>query len=195
MNYKASFPFTDKDYVTAVFFSISIFCGLDKLLPQIWHKVPVIAGFSRKDRMHLPFTRPAMLPGKPCSHQCHQPVEGRDPFYEAHVQSEEGWNMLGGAFSRRLPHLSWTKREPGLGTYSNYQDKIDLYQIGNNPAIRINTKLTDMVDLEVTKIKLRGKGVPVGIGRTIYWSNLGLRKNKAGCFFSPPCAYDGYPCP
>jgi hypothetical protein len=28
----------------------------------------------------------------------HQPIEGPTAFYEAHLQSEEGWNILGGLF-------------------------------------------------------------------------------------------------
>ena len=31
----------------------------------------------------------------------HQPIEGRFAWYEAHVNSEEGWNMIGGLFQRK----------------------------------------------------------------------------------------------
>ena len=35
VKYKQAFPFNEKDYLTAVVFSVSIFCGVDRTLPQI----------------------------------------------------------------------------------------------------------------------------------------------------------------
>ena len=35
VKYKKAFPFTEKDYVTAVVFSIAVFCGVDHVLPQV----------------------------------------------------------------------------------------------------------------------------------------------------------------
>ena len=35
IKYKKAFPFDEKEYMTAVVFSISLFCGVDQVLPQI----------------------------------------------------------------------------------------------------------------------------------------------------------------
>ncbi|MBL7746452.1 MAG: penicillin acylase family protein, partial [Chitinophagaceae bacterium] len=35
VKYKQAFPFDEKEYMTAVVFSISLFCGVDQVLPQI----------------------------------------------------------------------------------------------------------------------------------------------------------------
>ncbi len=35
VKYKKTFPFSEKEYMTAVIFSIAIFCGVDNVLPQI----------------------------------------------------------------------------------------------------------------------------------------------------------------
>ena len=47
VKYKKAFPFTEKDYMTAVVFSISLFCGVDDALPQILGvKIATIPGFN-----------------------------------------------------------------------------------------------------------------------------------------------------
>ena len=186
VNYNASFPFTDKDYLTAVVFSISIFCGLDKLLPQLFgNKVPVIAGFSPEGSNAFAFHPSRTLTGEAMlTINAHQPVEGPTAFYEAHVQSEEGWNMLGGLFPGSCLIFHGTNENLGWAHTVNYQDKIDLYQLEINPANKNQYKFDGQwLNLESSKIKLRVKGVPVGIGRTIYWSKYGATvKTKQGVF-------------
>ena len=63
----------------------------------------------------------------------HQPLEGPFSWYEAHMISEEGWNMLGALFpGSPFPligsneHLGWTH------TY-NYPDLVDVYQLEMHP--------------------------------------------------------------
>ena len=47
VKYKKAFPFDEKEYMTAVVFSISLFCGVDNALPQILGgKVATIPGFN-----------------------------------------------------------------------------------------------------------------------------------------------------
>ena len=36
IKYKKTFPFDEKEYMTAVVFSTSLFCGVDQVLPQIF---------------------------------------------------------------------------------------------------------------------------------------------------------------
>jgi acyl-homoserine-lactone acylase len=53
VKYKKAFPFDEKDYMTAVIFSISLFCGVNEVLPQILGgKVATIPGSIRKVQMH-----------------------------------------------------------------------------------------------------------------------------------------------
>jgi acyl-homoserine-lactone acylase len=186
VKYKASFPFNEKDYITAVVFSISIFCGLDKLLPQLFgNKVATIPGFSSQGSNAFAFhpsrttTGEAML-----TINAHQPLEGPTAFYEAHVQSEQGWNMLGGLFPGGCLIFHGTNENLGWAHTVNYQDKIDLYQLEMNPANANQYRFDGKwIGLESKRIKLHVKGVPVGIGRTIYWSKYGATvKTKQGVF-------------
>src|SRR5204863_1896079 len=47
IKYKKAFPFDEKEYMTAVVFSVAIFCGVDYMLPQILGgRIATIPGFS-----------------------------------------------------------------------------------------------------------------------------------------------------
>jgi acyl-homoserine-lactone acylase len=186
VKYKASFPFNEREYLTAVVFSISIFSGLDKLLPQLFgNNVATIPGFFSQGSNALAFhpsrtiNREAMLTINP-----HQPIEGPTAFYEAHLQSEQGWNMLGGLFPGSCLIFHGTNENLGWAHTVNYQDKIDLYQLEINPTNTNQYKFDgEWHNLESKKVKLHVKGVPVPVNRYVYWSKYGATvKTKQGVF-------------
>ena len=186
VKYKATFPFTEKEYITAVVFSISIFCGLDRLLPQLFgNNVATIPGFVVEGSNAFAFHPSQTVTGEAMlTINAHQPLEGPTAFYEAHLQSEEGWNMLGGLFPGGCLIFHGTNENLGWAHTVNYQDKIDLYQLEMNPANNNQYKFDgEWQTLEAKKIKLRVKGVPVAVGRTVYWSKYGATvKTKQGVF-------------
>jgi acyl-homoserine-lactone acylase len=186
VKYKASFPFNEKEYLTSVVFSISVFCGLDRLLPQLFaNNVATIPGFSSEGSNAFAFhpsrttTGEAML-----TINAHQPVNGPTAFYEAHLHSEEGWNMLGGLFPGGCLIFHGTNENLGWAHTVNYQDKIDLYQLEMNPANNNQYKFDgEWLNLESSKVQLRVKGVPVPVNRYVYWSKYGATvKTKQGVF-------------
>jgi acyl-homoserine-lactone acylase len=186
VNYKTSFPFNEKEYITAVVFSIGIFCGLDKLLPQLFaNKVATIPGFSSQGSNAFAFHPSRTVTGEAMlTINAHQPVEGPTAFYEAHVQSEQGWNMLGGLFPGGCLIFHGTNENLGWAHTVNYQDKIDLYQLEINPANKNQYKFDgEWLTLESKSIKLHVKGIPVPVNRNVYWSKYGATvKTKQGVF-------------
>ena len=117
----------------------------------------------------------------------HQPLEGPFSWYEAHVNSEEGWNMLGGLFpGLPLPvigtneYLGWTH------TY-NFPDMNDIFQLIVNPKNKNQYRLDgEWKNFEMKDIKLKVKiflGIKVKIKRQVIWSDFGpVIKNKKGYF-------------
>ncbi len=116
----------------------------------------------------------------------HQPLEGMLGWYEAHVNSEEGWNMLGGTFSTGVSlflgtneHLAWTHT-------TNYPDFHDIYQLKMHPTKK-HTYLFDgewhELEKRVIKFKVKVGFLKIPIRRTFYWSKIGTTiKNKSGYF-------------
>jgi acyl-homoserine-lactone acylase len=186
VKYKKSVPFNEKEYLTAVVFSISIFCGVDQALPQILGgRIATIPGFSPQGSNALAVHPSRTTTGEAfLAINAHQPLEGPTAFYEAHVQSEQGWNMLGGVFPGGCLIFHGTNENLGWAHTVNYMDKIDVYQLEMNPANKNQYKYDGQwIDLESKKIKLNVKGVPIKIGRTVYWSKYGATvKTDKGVF-------------
>ena len=186
IKYKQAFPFDEKEYMTAVVFSIGLFCGIDQALPQILGgKVATIPGFNPQGSNAF-----AMNSGKTTTGEsflainAHQPQEGPVAFYEAHLQSEQGWNMLGGLFPGGCLIFHGTNENLGWAHTVNYQDKIDVFQLEMNPANKNQYKFDGQwMNLEQDKAKLKVKGIPITIGKKIYWSKYGATlKTDKGVF-------------
>jgi acyl-homoserine-lactone acylase len=186
IRYAKAFPFDEKDYVTAAVFSLSIFSGAGTELGAIMQgRIPAIPGFSTQGSNAFAFH-----PSRTTTSEAylvinaHQPLEGPTAFYEAHLCSEQGWNMLGGVFPGGCLIFHGTNENLGWAHTVNYQDKIDVFQLEMRPGHASQYRYdSQWLNLEVEKVQLHIKGIPVSIGRKIYWSKYGATvKTKKGVF-------------
>jgi acyl-homoserine-lactone acylase len=186
IRYKAVLPVNEKDYLTAVVFSLSIFCGLDDVLPRVLGgRVATIPGFMPQGSNAIAIHPSHTNTGEAfLAINAHQPLEGPTAFYEAHIQTEQGWNMLGGVFPGGCLIFHGTNENLGWAHTVNYMDKIDVFQLEMNPANSNQYKFDGQwLDLEVHNARLKVKGVPVTIGKKIYWSKYGATvKTEKGVF-------------
>ena len=131
VTYKKAFPFNNKEYLTAGLFSLSIFCGVDRTLPKILGgNIGTIPGFSSEGSNAFAFHPSKTTTGEAfLAINAHQPVEGPVAFYEAHLQSEQGWNILGGLFPGACLVFHGTNENLGWAHTVNSPDIIDVYQL------------------------------------------------------------------
>ena len=185
---KHVFPITIEEYLASAAFSVAIFCGVDKALPKILNgTIPKLEGFTGEGSNAF-----AINAKKSASDEtmlvinAHQPIEGPTAFYEAHVQSDEGWNILGGLFPGAplifhgvTPNLAWAHTV-------NFQDKIDIYQLETSKSHPGEYKVDgNWLKLEKRKIKLSIKGIPFPIYKTAYQTIYGPTvATPKGEFFS-----------
>ncbi len=117
----------------------------------------------------------------------HQPLEGQFAWYEAHLVSNEGWNMLGGLFpGAPMPFIGTNENLGWTHTY-NYPDLIDVYQLQMNPKNKNQYLFDDKwVNLEVSKAKLKVKlkfGITIPVRKELLWSEYGpVVRNDSGVF-------------
>jgi acyl-homoserine-lactone acylase len=186
VTYKKAFPFNNKEYLTAGLFSLSIFCGVDRTLPKILGgNIGTIPGFSSEGSNAFAFHPSKTTTGEAfLAINAHQPVEGPVAFYEAHLQSEQGWNILGGLFPGACLVFHGTNESLGWAHTVNSPDIIDVYQLQMNPANNNQYKFDgEWFDLEVRKARMKIKGIPVAINKKVYWSKYGATvKTKKGVF-------------
>ena len=185
---KHVFPISIEEYLASAAFSVAIFCGVDKALPKILNgTIPKLEGFTGEGSNAF-----AINAKKSASDEtmlvinAHQPIEGPTAFYEAHLQSEEGWNILGGLFPGApmifhgvTPNLAWAHTV-------NFQDKIDIYQLETSKSHPGEYKVDgNWLKLEKRKIKLSIKGIPFPIYKTAYQSIYGPTvATPKGAYFS-----------
>lgn len=173
---KHVFPISVEDYLASTVFSVAVFCGVDKALPKILNgTIPHLQGFTGEGSNTFAIHSSKSTTGENMLViNAHQPIEGPTAFYEAHLQSEEGWNILGGLFPGAplifhgvTPTLAWAHTV-------NFQDKIDVYQLQSDKA-HPNQYIVDgkWLTLDKRKIKLNIKGIPFPIYKTVYNSIYG----------------------
>lgn len=116
----------------------------------------------------------------------HQPLEGPFAWYEAHVVSEEGWNMMGAKFTTGVSLFVGTNENLGWTHTVNYPDLSDVYLLEMHPKKK-NHYLFDgeYLPLEERKKKIKVKVGPIKIpvSKKFYVSNYGPTiKTKNGYF-------------
>ncbi len=109
-------------------------------------------------------------------------------WYEAHMVSEEGLNILGALFpGATSPGLGATPHHAWAMTF-NWPDYVDIYRMELNPKNK-NQYLWDgqYYDFEKRKIKLKIKiaGIPIKVKKVAYWCHYGpAYKIKDGRIFA-----------
>jgi len=192
---KNSFPMTVMDYLTGYNLVIHFFSDTGNILREILsNQIKTVEESSSE--MHkntigsnaFAFSRKIMKHDKTVLNvNTHQPLEGPFSWYEAHVVSDEGWNMLGGLFPGSPFPLIGTNEQLGWTHTYNYPDLIDVYQLEINPKNK-NQYLLDgkWVEFEKSSVKLRMKtklGIKLKVKRKLLWSVFGpVLKNKKGHF-------------
>lgn len=116
----------------------------------------------------------------------HQPLEGPFSWYEAHISSEEGWNMMGATFPIGLSIFVGTNPNLGWTHTVNYPDLSDMYRLEMHPKNKLQYKFDDeWLTLEKRKLNFKVKIGPVKIplSKTFYWSKHGMvGESKEGFF-------------
>ena len=184
--HKKLFPVTAKEYIASSVFALTIFNGADKALQRIFNNSEWEAPELNKKGSNSS----AIHPSKTTTGEAfllinaHQPNTGPQAFYEAHICSEEGLNVLGGLLAGGPCILHGVNENLGWAHTVNFCDRLDEYELEMNPANALQYKFDGQwVNLEVKTVKLKIKGIPITIKRKVYWSKYGATmKNKQGFF-------------
>ncbi|MCF8215218.1 MAG: penicillin acylase family protein, partial [Chitinophagaceae bacterium] len=183
---KQLFPMTLKEYIASSVLALTIFNGGDRALRSIFaNNVNPLIDYDKMGSNAIAIHPSRTTTGDAfLAINAHQPNEGPEAFYEAHVNSEEGWNALGGLLAGGPCILHGVNENLGWAHTVNFCDRLDIYQLQMNPK-NADQYMFDGVwtDLEKKKIKLHIKGVPIPVSRDLYWSKYGATmKNDQGTF-------------
>ena len=184
--HKKIFPVTVKEYVSSSVFALTIFNGADQALIRIFNNSEWEAPeLNKKGSNSAAVSSSKTTTGEAfLLINAHQPNTGPQAFYEAHICSEEGLNVIGGLLAGGPCILHGVNENLGWAHTVNYCDRLDEYQLEMNPDNSLQYKFDGQwINLEVKTIKLKIKGIPINVKRKIYWSRYGATmKNKQGFF-------------
>tara|TARA_B100000989_G_scaffold286776_1_gene255770 strand:+ start:3140 stop:5200 length:2061 start_codon:yes stop_codon:yes gene_type:complete len=116
----------------------------------------------------------------------HQPLDGPVSWYEAHLCSEEGTNILGALFAGSPNILIGVNEHLGWAHTVNQPDKTDVFALEMHPKDKLKYKIDGTyLELKPQKAKLvfNFLGIPIKIKKTYYKSIYGpTLKSKTGMY-------------
>ena len=189
---KKAFPISPKDIVAGYVLAESLLSGVEGPLKRIVAGKQPIVPFAEngKGSNGMAFNSSKTKDGAVyLDINSHQPLEGPLSWYEIHLCSEEGWNIIGGTFHGGVtvfhgvnPNLGWAH------TVNNF-DPVDVFQLQPDPK-KHNHYLIDGVSypLESRKawlhVNLSKKGhFVLPVSKSIWWSKFGATLvTKQGIF-------------
>lgn len=156
-----SFPINAKEITAAYILSLAQMSGADRAVQQIVsgnvESVPFDADPKGSNAI-------AVHPSRTESGEAflainsHQPLEGPVAWYEAHLHSEEGWNILGGLFPGGAMIFHGVNENLGWAHTVNFPDLLDLYQLDINPDDKNQYRVDgEWLELEKETVWLRVK--------------------------------------
>ncbi|MES2796915.1 MAG: penicillin acylase family protein, partial [Bacteroidota bacterium] len=185
---KKAFPITVKRYLAGTVLSLCVISGLDRTLNAILAgKVEVLEEMKIGGSNAIAIHPSKSVEGEAyLAINSHQPLEGPVAWYEAHICSEQGLNVLGGLFPAGPVIFVGVNENLGWGHTVNNQDKIDVFQLKMNPKNANQYEFDGQwVELEKKKVKLKVKMgiVKIPVSKAAYWSKYGATlKNEKGYF-------------
>ncbi len=93
----------------------------------------------------------------------HQPIEGRFAWYEAHIKSDEGWDIIGGLFPGGTTIFVGSNKNLGWAHTTNYHTFGDIYKLEHkgNKYLYDGTWHTFQTKTAHLKIKLGALKIPI----------------------------------
>lgn len=195
IQFKGLLPIRPTDFIAGYMLSMALMTGVDGAIKSVVGETMPTINYNKDARGSNAIAMNSNITSDgnvylDCN--AHQPLEGPMSWYEAHLQSEEGLNILGATFHGAVSIFHGTNENLGWAHTTNYFDAIDIYQLEPDPKKK-NHYLVDGVShpLQVSKAKLsvnlakhRDKHKFVlTIGKKKWWSMYGATYiNKKGMF-------------
>lgn len=175
---KKAFPVTPKDMVQYSVLQLCVLSGADKALAAIFGgTVPLLENYKTQGSNAFAFNSNKTTDGNVyLAINAHQPLEGPVAFYEAHLSSEEGWNILGANFPGAPSILHGVNEYLGWAHTVNEPDKLDVYQLEINPENKTQYKFDgkwEILEERVAHLKVKLAGLKINVKKKAYWSKYG----------------------
>jgi acyl-homoserine-lactone acylase len=185
---KKALPFTAKDVVKGAVLQTSLMSGVGMAIKSIRDgKIQEFYAINDVGSNALAISSKRTEDGKTyLAVNSHQPIEGRFAWYEAHLKSEEGWDIIGGLFPGGTTIFVGSNRYLGWAHTTNYHTFGDIYKIEINPDNKKQYKYDGEwrdFGLRVAKLKIKIAGIKIPVKKKVLLTEFGpTYKNKDGLY-------------
>jgi acyl-homoserine-lactone acylase len=174
---KRAFPVSPKDILTYTVLQLALGCGVEDAMKKIFHGSIPLAEWKPDGSNAFALNSKKTADGNVyVAINTHHPLEGQVSWYEAHLSSQQGWNIVGALFPGSPviftginENLAWTHTV-------NHPDKLDVYQLEMHPANPLQYRVdNEWYTLQETTVKLKIKvpGFNLHMKRKAYRSIYG----------------------
>jgi len=175
---KKAFPVTPKDMIQYSVLQLCVLSGADKALNSIFGgTVPLLENYKTAGSNAFAFNSAKTTDGQVyLDINAHQPLEGPVAFYEAHLNSEDGWNIIGANFPGAPCILHGCNEYLGWAHTVNAPDKLDVYQLEMNSKNKLQYKFDgkwETLEVKTAPLKVKVAGVIAPLSKKAYWSKYG----------------------
>lgn len=184
-----AFPITGQDLVAASIQRSPLFFGLDDTIGELFNDEraqpvsPIPGAYNQLAETRFGSNVFAVGPSRTpdgstyLAVNAHQPWTGPVAWYEAHIHSEEGLDMVGAVFPGAPVIIQGHNRNLGWSFTVSKPDLTDVFVLEINPDNSEQYLLDgEWLDLEVRsvpiKVKLLGR-IAVTVNQKVYWSEFG----------------------
>jgi acyl-homoserine-lactone acylase len=172
------FPVVPKDMIQYSVLQLCVLSGADKALQEIFGgTVPLLENYKTAGSNAFAFNSAKTTDGQVYLNiNAHQPLEGPVAFYEAHLCSEEGWNILGANFPGAPSILHGVNENLGWAHTVNNPDKLDVYQLAINPANKLQYQFDgnwETLEEKTAPLKVKIGALKINVKKKTYWSKYG----------------------
>ena len=186
--YKKGFPVTEKELLKGGVLQTSLMAGIGLSLKSIKdNRIKEFYEINDIGSNAMAISPKRTDDGKTwLAINSHQPLEGRFAWYEAHIQSEEGWDIIGGLFPGGTTIFVGSNKHLGWAHTVNYHNFGDIYKIEINPKNKNQYKYDGEwrnFRKRVVKLKVKIAGIRIGVRKKVLDTEYGPTfKNKVGLY-------------
>jgi acyl-homoserine-lactone acylase len=174
---KKVFPVTPQDILVYSMLQLATGCGVEEALKQIYKGKISLADFQISGSNAFAFNSKKTADGNVyLAINTHHPLEGQISWYEVHLSSQEGLNIIGALFPGSPVVATGVNEYLGWTHTVNYPDRLDIYQLEINPDNPLEYKVDNRwhtLEETTVRLKVNMPGFNIPIKRKAYWSIYG----------------------
>ena len=174
---KKAFPAIPQDILAYSVLQLALGTGVDDALKNIHNETTPLAQWEPSGSNAIAFNSAKTEDGAVyLTINTHHPLEGQVSWYEAHLSSAQGWNIVGALFPGAPVIFTGFNENLGWTHTVNHPDRLDVYQLEMNPDNALQYKVDNewyTLEESVVKLKVKVPGVNVQARKKAYWSIYG----------------------